>query len=275
MKKLYKILVMLPLLFCMDAVAREYTLSIQPTLHKDAVLKSYQPLADYLSEQTGHKITIKAYRNFFTYWQKMKNTNDFDFVLDAAHFTDYRIWSKSYSVLAKIPNTVSFSVVTLDDVLIFDVDDLVLKKIATMTSPGLGGIRLYEIFQNPTRLPVQVTVSDSNEAVSALVQGRALAAIIPTPLVNNYDYLNTVMTTKSVPHMAFSASPNVPEVVQHDIQIALLKANSSKNGQAMLKQLKLKKFESTNREEYAGFSKLLKDLFGYEPNEEQLSQNEI
>lgn len=275
MKKLHMTLVILALFFCTAVSAREYTLSIQPTLPKDAVMKSYQPLADYLSKQTGHKIKIKAYRNFFTYWQKMKNTNDFDFVLDAAHFTDYRAWNKNYSVLAKIPNTVSFSIVTLDDVLLFDMDDLVLEKIATMTSPGLGGIRLYEIFHNPTRLPIQVTVNNSSEAVNAIVQGRAVAAIIPTPLVNNYDYLNTVMTTKSVPHMAFSASPNVPEVVQRDIQNALLKANSSKDGQAMLKRLDLKKFESTNREEYAGYSSLLKDLFGYVPNEARLSQKGI
>lgn len=275
MKKLHTILVILALFISSAVSAEQYTLSIQPTLPKNAVMESYQPLADYLSKQTGHKIKIKAYRNFFTYWQKMKNSDDFDLVLDAAHFTDYRASNKNYTVLAKIPNTVSFSVVTLDDVLLFDIDDLVLEKIATMTSPGLGGIRLYEIFHNPTRLPIQVTVNDSNEAVNAIVQGRAVAAIIPTPLVNNYDYLNTVMTTKSVPHMAFSASPNVPEVVQHDIQNALLKASSSKDGQAMLKQLNLKKFEPTNGKEYAGYASLLKDIFGYVPDEAVLTQNGI
>jgi len=250
-----------------------YRFSQHCTLPKDVVLKTYQPLADYLSEQTGHKIKIKAYRNFFTYWQKMKNTNDFDFVLDAAHFTDYRIWNKGYSVLAKLPNTVSFSVVTLDDVLIFDMDELVLKKVATTTSPGLGGIRLYEIFQNPTRLPIEVTVNDADEAIDAIVKGKAVAAIIPTPLVRKYDNLNTVMTTKSVPHMAFSASPNVPEVVQRDIQNALIKANHSKEGLAMLKKINLEKFDPTTAQEYNGYSSLLKGLFGYVPHEEQLSQN--
>ena len=275
MKNLHKILIMLSLFVFADVSAQEYTLSIQPTLPKDSVMKSYQPLADYLSKQTGHEIKIKAYRNFFTYWQKMKNTDDFDFVLDAAHFTDYRIWNNNYSVLAKVPNTVSFSVVTRDDVLIFDMDELVLEKIATMTSPGLGGIRLYEIFHNPTRLPIQVTVNDSSEAVNAVAEGKALAAIIPTPLVNNYDFLNTVMTTQSIPHMAFSASPNVPEVVQRDIQNALLKARNSKEGQKMLKQINLEKFEPTSHEDYEGYSNLLKGLFGYVSQEEQISQNRI
>lgn len=275
MKYLYKTLLILALFVYADVSAEEYTLSIQPILSRDAVMKSYQPLADYLSKQTGHKIKIKAYRNFFTYWQKMKNMEEFDFVLDAAHFTDYRIRTNDYSVLAKIPNSVSFSLVTSDDVLIFDIDELVLKKIASMTSPGLGGIRLYEIFGNPTRLPIQVTVNDSSEAVNAIVEGKAVAAIIPTPLVNNYDFLNTVMTTKSVPHMAFSASPKVPDIVKRDVKRALINASFSKDGQQMLNKMKLENFESTSYKEYEGYSSLLKDLFGYVPPEMKLSHNRI
>jgi phosphonate transport system substrate-binding protein len=272
MKYLSKTLMILALFICANVSAEEYTLSIQPILSKAAVIKSYQPLADYLSKQTGQKIKIKAYRNYFTYWQKMKNMEDFDFVLDAAHFTDYRIHNKNYSVLAKLPNTVSYSLVTNDDTLIFDKDELVLKKVATTTSPGLGGIRLYEMFQNPTRLPIQVTVNDSSEAVNAIAEGKAVAAIIPTPLVNNYDFLNTVTTTTSIPHMAFSASPNVPENIKHDVQRALLNAAYSTAGQKMLRQMKLEGFQATNAKEYDGYAKLLKGLFGYTPPEKLISQ---
>jgi ABC-type phosphate/phosphonate transport system substrate-binding protein len=272
MKYLSRTLMVLAFIICADVSAEEYTLSIQPIMSKDAVVKSYQPLADYLSKHTGQKIKVKAYRNYFTYWQKMKNMEDFDFVLDAAHFTDYRIHKNKYSVLAKLPNTVSYSLVTNDDTLIIDKDELVLKKVATTTSPGLGGIRLYEIFENPTRLPIQVTVNDSSEAVNAVAEGKAVAAIIPTPLVNNYEFLNTVMTTTSIPHMAFSSSPNVPEKVKQDVQSALLKAAYTTDGKKMLKQMKLETFEETNEEEYEGYSRLLKDLFGYSPAEEQISQ---
>ena len=275
MKKIHNMLIMLLLFLCADVSADEYTLSIQPILPKDAVIKSYQPLADYLSKHTGHKIKIKAYKNYFTYWQKMKHTENFDFVLDAAHFTDYRVQKNGYAVLAKLPDTVSFSVVTHEDVLIFDMDELVLQKIATMTSPGLGGIRLYEIFHNPTRLPIEVTVNNSSEAVDAVVDGKAMAAIIPTPLVNKYDNLNTVMTTKSVPHMAFSASPDVPEVVKRDVQLALVNASKSKEGRQMLKQMSLEKFESTSYKAYEGYASLLKDLFGYAPANKEKSPSRI
>lgn len=272
MKNLPGLFILLLILFNAKVSAQEYTLSIQPMLPKDTVEKSYQPLASYLSKHTGHKITVKAYRNFFTYWQKMKNTKNFDLVLDAAHFTDYRVQKKNYTILAKIPETVSYSIVTHEDVLILDTDELVLEKIATTTSPGLGGIRLYEIFKNPTRLPVQVTVNNSIEAIDAVVEGKAMAAIIPTPLVTRYDYLNTVTTTKSIPHMALSASPNVPEVVKRDIQRALINAYKSKDGKQMLARLKLEKFISTSAKDYDGYAGLLKDLFGYDSPDMQLIQ---
>lgn len=44
--------------------AAEYTLAIQPILPHDELKKNFQPLADYLSKATGHKITITTQRNF-------------------------------------------------------------------------------------------------------------------------------------------------------------------------------------------------------------------
>ena len=51
----------------------------------------------------------------------MQKGKDMHFVLDAAHFTDYRVQRKDYKVLAKLPDTVSFSVVTSEDNFVFDI----------------------------------------------------------------------------------------------------------------------------------------------------------
>ena len=173
MHRLQAIFIAMVVLLHTNVMAQEYTLSIQPILLKDTVVTTYQPLADYLTKQTGQQITIKAYRSFFTYSQKITRVKNFDLVLDAAHFTDYRIQNYDYTVLAKIPDTVSFSLVTHEDLFIFEAEELILKKVATMPSPRLGGIRLYEIFNDPSRLPIEVTVNNSQEAVNAIVDGRA------------------------------------------------------------------------------------------------------
>ena len=92
--------------------AASYYLSVQPVLPRDQIQHNYQPLAKYLTETTGHTIVIMSYRNFLTYWARIQKATDMHFILDAAHLTDYRIQRKDYKVLVKLPDTVTFTVVT-------------------------------------------------------------------------------------------------------------------------------------------------------------------
>lgn len=258
-------IVVLIVLFLNSAIllAKEYKLVVQPVLPQEDIRKNYQPLADYLTKLTGHKFVIKTHKNFFTYWERMKKGKDFDFVLDAAHFTDFRVQRQNYTVLVKFPDTVSFTVVTGEDNLIFDMEELISKKIATMPSPGLGAIRLNAMFPNPVRLPFFVQVPNSNEAAQKVLDQEVDAAIIPTPLVSLYSDLNTVLSTEPVPHMALSASPNVGPKVAEKVKQALVNAHKTQTGKAMLSQLNLETFEPATNSVYQGYAELLEGVFGY------------
>lgn len=246
-----------------STIAEKYTLSVQPILPRKQIEQSYRPLADYLSEKTGHEFVITSYRDFLTYWVRMKRSKNLHFILDAAHFTDFRIQRKDYQVLVKIPDTVSFTVVTNEDNFVFDMEELVSKKIASMPSPGLGALRINEMFPNPLHLPVCIQVSDSVAAVNRVLDGSVDAAIIPSPLVGNYDSLNSVISTEPVPHMALSASPVVPKEVAQAVKKALLDAAKTPDGKKMLADINLSGFENTNSETYAGYADLLEGVFGY------------
>ena len=52
-KILHALVIVIATLLHTNVLAQEYTFSIQPVLSKDKLLTTYQPLADYLSEQTG------------------------------------------------------------------------------------------------------------------------------------------------------------------------------------------------------------------------------
>jgi len=247
-----------------ESQAAEYTLAIQPILPQKELKKRYQPLADYLSKETGHTITITTQRNFLFYWTKMRRgKKGFDLVLDAAHFTDYRIKALDYTVLAKLPDTVSFSIVTREDNFIMDAEELIGLKTATMPSPSLGSLRLEELFTNPMRIPIFVWETNTTVAVKKIISGEVDAAIIPTRLASTYDNLNIVMTTEPVPHMGLSASPTVPADVAAKIRQSLVNANTTENGKKMLAALKLDNFVPANSETYDGYSDLLKEVFGY------------
>ncbi len=252
------------LAYSTESQAAEYSLAIQPILSPEVIKKNYQPLADYLSKETGHTITIKTQRNFLFYWTKMrKGKKGFDLVLDAAHFTDYRIKTQGYTVLAKLPDTVSFSIVTSEDNFILDEEELIGLRVATMPSPSLGSLRLEELFSNPMRIPIYIWESNTTVAVEKIISGKIDAAIIPTRLASTYDNLNIVLTTDPVPHMGLSASPEVPADVVEKIRLALISADTTDTGKKMLAALKVDNFVPANSETYDGYSDLLKEVFGY------------
>ena len=192
-----------------------------------------------------------------------KREKGFDLVLDAAHFTDYRIKKQGYTVLAKLPDTVSFSIVTGEDSFILDTEELIGLRVATMPSPSLGALRLESLFPNPMRIPNYIWEMNTTVAVEKLTSGEIDAAIIPTRLASTYDNLNLVMTTEPVPHMGLSASPDVPADVAEKIRQALLNAHTTENGKAMLTALKQDKFDPADSATYDGYSDLLKEVFGY------------
>lgn len=249
--------------FSASLYAADYNIAVQPVMAEADIKRVYQPLADYLSQVTGQKFHILTHKNFLTYWVRMRKGKGFDFVLDAAHFTDYRVQKKHYQVLAKLPDTVSFSIITGRDNFIFDMEELVSKRIATMPSPGLGAIRLNEYFPNPIRLPFYIQVDNSNEAGKMLMSGAVDAAVIPTPLVSSFEGVNTVLSTEPVPHMALSVAPGVPKEIVDQVQAALFNAENTPEGKAMLDAIAIQRFDKASNEDYAGYGKLLEAVFGY------------
>lgn len=243
--------------------ALDLQLSIQPVLPREQILQAYQPLADYLSELSGHNISVKAHHNFLAYWADMRRSRGFDLVLDAAHFTDYRIQKKNYEVLAKLPDTVSFSIVTHEDDTIFEMEELVLKRVATMVSPSVGGIRLMNWFTDPLRQPRIVYAKNSNDAAQMVLDKKAFAAIIPTALVGGFEGLYMVDTAEPLPHMGFSAGPQVPADVKAAIKQALVTAKDTPRGQEMLTKINFAEFVATSADEYRGYERLLRNVLGY------------
>lgn len=244
--------------------ANDLNLYVQPIASVAETKRAFKPLADYLSEQTGFNIKIQTEPNFLSYWQRMRRGDKFHLVLDAAHFTDYRVKTQGYTVLVKLPDTVSFSLVTNENLLLFDADELIGKSLASAPSPSLGGVRIAELFSNPLRQPHIVPAQNFRHALDMVKSGKTHAALVPTPLVNGDSSINTIMTTAPVPHMAISASKNLPAATQTVIKNALLEANRNDSGRKMLQKLNYQRFVAAENEMYQGYSSLLQGMWGVE-----------
>jgi hypothetical protein len=237
--------------------AAEYTLSVQPLMKPERAKVFFKPLTDYLSAETGETIKLKAYRTFKSYWYHMKRDEHFDLALDAAHFVDYRIKNKKHTVVAKLADTVSFTVATREDLFIFDVEELAPLKVACVVAPGAGGLWLKKMYPDYKHRPKIVPSYDAADAVKHLHEGRADAVLVPTPLIGNFPDLNVVMTTDPAPHQGFTASPLVPAEVVKKIKKALINASKTKEGKKMLSAINAIKFVAAKAKTYDGYMSLL------------------
>jgi len=242
--------------FFSHTYAQEYTFVVQPVMQPEQTRENYQPLVDYLKKQTGLNIKMVTERNFLNYWMNMKK-GKYDLVLDAAHFTDYRAKNLSYSALAKIPDTVTYSLITHQKNLVLDLDELVAKRLTTLPPPSMGATRLLQLFTNPTRQPVIISARSASEAIKAVQTGKSFAAIVPTPMLQGVNNVNVIKTTDPLPHMGFSASSKLSIDEQDKIKKALLNANLHQNGKSLLAHLKIAEFSNCNNATYNGYENLL------------------
>ncbi len=249
------------------AADSEFVLAVQPILEESLTRKAFQPLCDFLAQASGRPCRILTSPNFYAYWNTVRLGTAFNLVLDAAHFTDYRAQKLGFAVLAKIPDSVTYSLVTRDNELLLDAGELVGKRVATFGIPSIGAARLNGLFPNPSRQPVTIEVGAAEQGMRLLLDGKVNAAILPTPIVAQQmasgGGIAVVLTTDPIPHIGLSAAPSVDADTRNILRLALLSAHNSENGREMLKQIGFERFDPATAAVYSGQAGILKEYWGY------------
>ncbi len=239
-------------------------LAVQPIQSEERTAEIFQPMADYIQAVTGIPTSLNTYPNFISYWSTTQQAGSYNLVLDAAHFTDYRVINQGFTPMVKQEGSVTFSLIVGEDSLVFDPEELVGKKIATLGAPSVGAVRLNEIFDNPTRQPLMVETNNSAQAMDLLIGGEVDAAMLPTPIVSQRmsgdGGVNVVMTTDPLPSVALSASPDIDVAVVEKLREAFLKAEQTEAGKTMLSATNLPAFESADAAIYENQAALLEDF---------------
>jgi len=247
--------------------AEELVLAVQPILDEAQTRQAFQPLCDYLAEQSGRKCTLFTTGHFYPYWETIRHGQKFNLVLDAAHFTDYRVQKMGYQVLAKIPDTVSYTLVTRSADLVVEPNELIGKRVATLGIPSIGAARLNAMFPNPSRQPTAIEVPDAEHGIKLLLSGKVHAAILPTPIISQQmaagAAISVVMTTDAIPHIALSAAPSLDSGTRELLRKALTNAHNTEAGRSMLKKIGFERFDPASASLYAGQGRMLKEYWGY------------
>jgi ABC-type phosphate/phosphonate transport system substrate-binding protein len=100
-----------------------------------------------------------------------------------------------------------------------------------------------------------------------LLDGKVQAAILPTPFVNQRKAqgadVRVVLLTEPIPNLALSTGPSMTADVREGLRKALLQADKSDAGRAMLRAMGTEKFEPATAAIYTGQSRILEEYWGY------------
>lgn len=250
------------LLVAEELHAQQLTLAIQPILGERTTRKAFAPLARYIGQVLGQPCVVVTNPNFLAYWQMIRKPHGYAFILDAAHFTDYRLTHLGYHLLVKEPGTVSYSLVTRSSEMIFGPSDLVGQRIASLGIPSMGAALLGQLFPHPSRQPIIVDAASATAELSLLLTHKVVAAMIPTPLVGEQmaqgAAITVVTTTPPIPNVALSAAPWILPVQRARVRAALLNAPH-----ALMLAIGLHRFVPAHPQQYEHQDRILKTYWGY------------
>jgi ABC-type phosphate/phosphonate transport system substrate-binding protein len=240
-------------------------LLVQPATGQGSSTAAYAAFADYLGTAIGRRCTIHMPPNYVVHWEALRR-NNYDLALDASHYTDYRIQKFGFSVLARVPDTESYSLVVRDDRRLHDPTALAAKRIATLGLPSMAAARLHAMFPNPVRQPIVVEVKSAADGLAMLLAKQVDAAMLPTPAISRrveQGGLSVVLTTEPITPLALSVSPRLTPALQDKIRLAILGAHETSTGRAMLQRIGFGRFEPANAEMFANQGNVLKGYWGY------------
>ncbi|MFP4639912.1 MAG: phosphate/phosphite/phosphonate ABC transporter substrate-binding protein [Guyparkeria sp.] len=237
--------------------------AIAPFLPEAELVEAYTPVAEHISRQIDQPVELQLFPSYLAFWEATRGGSEFDLALDSAPVTDFRIQRQGWRVIARFEGEVTQSLVTHEDDLIFSPDELVNKRVAVQPTPSVSALVLYQLFPNPVKQPKLVFHETNRDVAEAVLNGEVRAAVMPTPLVGGYGELNTVVTTDTLPFLAFSVSPEVHPNTADALESALVSFGQSDKGQEILESNNLTEIVRANDNLYRGHSELLEGTYGY------------
>jgi hypothetical protein len=251
-----------------SAYAERYTLLVEPTYDPVRAAEVYQPLIEYLRNETGLDIRLQTSRNFHFYWRDLRRNEGIDFVFEEAHFTDYRIQRFGFVPLVRTAEGSSYTLLVDPEEAERGVDGLIGRNVVCMPAPSMGFAALLQIFNNPVAQPEIMTFAASwRDGVEMIFSGEATGAMAPSWLNNEYPNLVAIAESEEVPGPAISAAPHVPEEARNKVRDALLvlheKIDEDPSLYEILHELGISQFVPANAREYRGFESMLQGFHGY------------
>lgn len=246
----------------------DLVLSAPPRETAEAGEKIYKPLAEYLSQVSGEKVSYR-HSDTWAIYQAMITKDEYDLVFDGPHFVSWRIERLKHVPLAALAGKLSFVVaVRADETRVHTLSDLAGKGVCGHAPPNLATLTLFDQFSNPLRQPKLVETKGFDGAYQGLLSGKCVGTVLPTEVHRKLDGMASrtriLYESRPVPNQALTASPRVSEAARARIAAALLSPQAKLNAQPLAVSLGGNDFVDVTAADYKGHDVLLKNVWGFE-----------
>jgi len=246
------------------------TFTTAPTQSVKETQRIYGPLVDYLAKVSGKDIKLVPARNFLEYTSKMRK-GKYDIVFDGPHLVSWRMDKVNHVPLARLPGELVFVAAVKDGVGVTDIKQLIGKKVCAVNSPNLATLTVLDLFPNPARQPLIISVRSFKEAFQCMKSGRGMAAFLPVKFWNKFTKkgktggMSIVYSSDKapLPTRTFSVSNRLDEETQDKLKHAFLNTNGVEGAKPLLERFRSKSFVPATEQEFEGLSRLLSSVWGF------------
>lgn len=253
-------LLLILLLVTPQAKAQEqvYTVGIVPQFEARKIRRIWQPIINYLKQETGYHFIIKGSPTIGEFEQELFR-GEFDFAyMNPLHLVIGNKNEGYIPLLRDVDRTLQGILVVKKDSTIKNVNQLAGQTIAFPAPHALGAsILIRQALEDQFNLEFKPRYAKSHDSVYLNVllgKTRAGGGVLQTLDRQSPEYkaqLRVIYTTREVPSHPIAVLPTVPKEVAKAVQQALLKLGKSPEGKQLLRAIPIERIDTTSLNDYA------------------------
>lgn len=219
------------------------SLGLLPNLPVHRLVEIYQPLADYLTAQSGYSVRLVSSRDFITFY-KRTHEQAFDLIITAPHLAWLAMTESAYRPVITFANQVAGVVIVKRYAAMKDVRDCRGKTVAMVDPLSIVnqlGVRYFKRMGLAENIDYQTIVYNNHaNAALAVMIGDADCAVVGKLLFDQmvaelHTKLRVIGETAHVPSQFMMANARLPATLIEHIRTVLLAFNHTTPGINMMR----------------------------------------
>jgi phosphonate transport system substrate-binding protein len=250
----------------LSAQSEKMTFGIVPQQAASKLARSWSPLLDYLSRQSGLKIQFATAKDIPTF-ERQLDAGDYDFAyMNPYHFTVFNRHPGYQAVARARDKRIKGIIVVRKDSSIQSIEELDQMTLAFPAPAAFAASILPRSELLSRGLDFKSRYVSSHDSVYLAVAkgiypaGGGVIRTFKSVAPETRDQLKVLWTSQGFTPHAIAAHPDVSAEVMASVQSALVDMEQTDEGKALLKRLNIKGFEAAENKDWDDVRSLQIDL---------------